>query len=129
MERGPIVGEYHELRDYLNRANKLSNQKSEINFKIEQSGLFEYCLYAVLQCEHETHRLVLAERSRNKTWERAGYSRFRNLEEFCAKVFNEYREQGLSHASIHLSVHTTNKMTLELEHKLKNLLLNRSYEP
>ena len=130
MERGPIVSEYHQLRQYLNRANKLSNQKTELKFEIEQTSVIEYRLYAVLVGQFETHRLALAERTRSKTWERTGYTRFVNLEEFCALTLNriENKRNPNTKSSI-----VPKELLIEwkqyLSKKLSNLLLNRGYEP
>lgn len=76
MERGPIVSEYYQLRDYLNRANKLSNQKTTMTFKIEEFSLLEYRLYVISTGTYEIHKLALSERNRSKNWECTGFTRF-----------------------------------------------------
>lgn len=79
MKREPIISEYIQLRDYLNRANKLSNEKTELKFEIEQFKLFEYRFYAISESQHETHRIALTECSRAKNWERTGLTNYKNL--------------------------------------------------
>lgn len=130
MERGPIVSEYHKLRDYLNRANKLSNQKTELKFEIEQFAMFEYRLYAISHGPHETHKLALAERNRNKIWERTGFTSFRNLEEFCTNTLNDVEtQQGSPFKTTQISKELMNRLQEKISSSLSHLLLNKFYEP
>jgi hypothetical protein len=128
MEREIIVTEYQLLREYLNRANKLSNQKSELTFKIEQIDIFKYSLFAIIESNHESHKLALAERTQMRVWERTGYTTFKNLEEFCAGVLNEVETPRLPRLK-YLSTQIIEKLQKEINLKLSNLLLNNAYEP
>lgn len=130
MQREPIVSQYHQLRDHLNRANKLANQKMELEFKIEQYVPDQYRLFAISKNEHESHRIALAERGRNKTWERTGFTRYRQLEEFCAFVLND-REKYFGKKSKIKQIESEEISTLQqvISEKIKMLLLNAGYEP
>ena len=130
MERGIIVKEYFELQGYLNRANKLSNQKTEIKFILEQGELFEYRAYAVSFGAHEVHKLAVAERTRAKMWERTGNTRFLNLEEFCAHFLNDMEKDmkfpfSPSFLQDSLLILWSDKLT----EKFSMLLLNQNYKP
>lgn len=130
MERAPIITQYHQLREYLNRANKVSNQKTQLEFRIEQTELFEYQLCAILQNQFETHRLVIASRDRSRNWERAGFSKFQQLEEYCAVVLNNFEKIELDQFKpMKLSDQIIVKMSRRVQENLKMLLLNKSYEP
>jgi hypothetical protein len=129
MEREIIVTEYQKLRDYLNRANKLSNQKSELTFKIEQTNLLSYHLFAVIESNHESHKLALAERTRIRVWERTGYSPFKNLEEFCAATLNLFQANFVLSKSLYLTKEIIFEFETEINLKLNSLLLNKLYEP
>ncbi len=129
MERGPIINEYHQLRDYLNRANKLSNQKTELKFEIEQFAIFEYRLYAISQGPYETHKLALAERNRSKTWERTGFTKFRNLEEFCADMLNVEELKEVPFKTTQISKNILGHLEQKISSSLTDLLLNKLYEP
>lgn len=130
MERGQIVKEYFELREYLNRANKISNLTSKLEFKIEQIELFEYQLCAIIQSKFETHRLALSIRDKRKIWERTGFTRFQILEEYCAKILNKFQENNVQiDRSIKISDLVTERMERAVQDKLKMLLLNKNYEP
>lgn len=130
MEREPIITQYHQLREYLNRANKVSNQKTQLVFRIEQTELFEYQLSAILQNQFETHRLVLATRDRRRNWERAGFSKFQQLEEYCAYVLNNFEQENNEiYRPLKISDLVAFEMAQKLQDKLKMLLLNKYYEP
>lgn len=130
MERGMIVTEFHQLRTYLNRANKLSNQKTELKFRIESLVLFEYQLSVICVGATESHRLALCHRGRSRTWERTGNTIFGGLEEFCAKVLNSAEAlDAIPFRTVQLSSRQLEKLEGEVSHQLKSLLLNKNYEP
>ncbi len=130
MERGPIVSEYFKLRDYLNRANKLSNQTTKIDFKISELQLLQYKFFAVSVGADESHRIALAERTAAKTWERTGHTAFSKLEEFCAQSLNDFeKEFALSVRPRKLSDDTSQRMARGISIRLQMLLINKSYEP
>jgi hypothetical protein len=131
FERAKIVGEYFLLRDYMNRANRLSNQATEIKFEIERIGHFGCRLLVVSYSKNEVHhRLSIAERSSDKDWERTGNTGFINLEEYCAQTlsFLERRETQPGKTGPLLDDIMRN-LEQELSIRLKNLFLNNSYEP
>ena len=130
MERGPIVSDYFRLRDYLNRANKLSNQVTELRFEIEELQLFEYNFFAVSQGKSELHKIALAERTANKTWERTGNTRFGNLEEFCAASLNRFENSKTQPVRPRkLTAEAQVLMAQKTSAQLKMLLLKKNYEP
>jgi hypothetical protein len=134
MERVSVVKEYFGLRDYLNRANKLSNQKTELKFEIEQNKLFEFRLYAVSYVisirVQESHKIAIAERTANRTWERTGHTRFRNLEEFCAQFLNQQEEHlDAFHKLREPSDKILKEWSEQITETMKMLLLNKNYEP
>jgi hypothetical protein len=130
MERGPIVSEYFRLRDYLNRANKLSNRITKIEFEIEEIRLFEYKFFAVSSGQNEIHKIAVAERTESKIWERTGNTPFAKLEEFCAASLNELEERrGPTNRSRKIPHELRELMTKWISKRLRMLLLNKSYEP
>ena len=130
MERGPIISEYFQLRDDLNRANKLSNQETELTFEIEETRLFEYKLVAVSRGKNESHKIALVERTAGKTWERAGATRFRKLEEFCAACLNEVEDsKAKPKRPRKIPDEFKELMSRKVLNCLKMLLLNKGYEP
>ena len=130
MERGPIISDYFRLRYYLNRANKLSNQVTELRFEIEEVQLFEYNFFAVSQGKNELHKIALAERTGNKIWERTGNTRFGNLEEFCAECLNEFEKSRIKpFRPRKLAAEVQVLMAQETLARLKMLLLKKNYEP
>jgi hypothetical protein len=130
MERGLIVSEYFRLRDYLNRANKFSNQITEIGFEIEEVQLLQYKFFAVSYGPNESHKIALAERAADKIWERTGNTRFSKLEEFCAENLNQIeRVKGPQIKSRKISEPLKILMAREISAHLKMLLLNKGYEP
>ena len=130
MERGPIVSEYFRLRDYLNRANKLSNRITEIGFEVEEVRLLEYKLFAISSGQNEIHKIAIAERTVSKIWERTGNTPFSKLEEFCANCLNELERRRTSLArSRKIPGELRDVMAKQISARLKMLLLNKSYEP
>ena len=130
MERALIIKQYLELRDYLNTANKLANQPTEMKFSIEQVELFKYRLFATIATQHEQHRIALTERGPNKTWERTGHSRFRDLENYVAEFLNQREEERrlLVRSSL-IPESALQDWAKKLDAKIKMLLLNENYEP
>jgi hypothetical protein len=130
MERGPIVSEYFKLRDYLNRANKLSNRITKIGFEIEEIRLFEYKLFAVSSGQNEIHKIAIAERTASKIWERTGNTPFAQLEEFCATCLNdEEKRQAPLNRSRKIPHELCELMAKWISTRLKMLQLNKNYEP
>lgn len=130
MERGPIVSEYFKLRDYLNRANKLSNRATKIEFEIGEGQLFEYKLFAVSRGQNEVHKIAVAERTASKIWERTGNTPFAQLEEFCAAGLNDFEvRRPYVGRSRKIPDELLETMAKGIATGLKMLLLNKSYEP
>lgn len=130
MERGPIVSEYFKLRDYLNRANKLSNRITKIEFEIEEVRLFEYKLFAVSSGQNEVHKIAVAERTASRIWERTGHTPFAQLEEFCAACLNDFeKDRSSAMRSRKILDAAQDVMAKQVSMRLKMLLLNGSYEP
>ena len=82
MERARVIQDYYQLRNFLNRSNKLANQKSELKFEIVQINPSEYLLYASVVGPDESPRIAIADRGALKTWERTGFTQFRFLETY-----------------------------------------------
>jgi hypothetical protein len=130
MERTQVVSEYFKLRDYLNRGFKLSNLSNKVFFSVEEINLFHYGLYAVSEGKGETHRMLIAERSRTRHWERSGFTDLVHLEEFCADELNTLEMKiGIPIRSINLTPERLNSLSKVISRKLQMLLLNQSYEP
>jgi hypothetical protein len=92
MKRDSIVDEYFQLKNHINRANKLSNQSTELQFEIEEIRSHEYGLFVKSFGNSEKQKLMIAILSSAKIWERAGYTSFQYLEEFCADCLNKNYE-------------------------------------
>ncbi len=85
--RNSIVNEFFQLRVLLNRANKKPNQRTELTFKIRSLPNKQFQFGTHL--EGEGAFLELCIRDKKTTWERSGSSKFRLLEDFCARQLNE----------------------------------------
>lgn len=130
MERGPIVQDYHALVGYMNRANKLANEKSDLKFIVDHSEIYEYRCAAVIASMHEAHRLVLAVRTFGGLWERAGYTRFKHIEEYCAYFLNSQEaDDELGKRNRYLSTQEQADLGTQFTHRMRMLLLKKSYSP
>jgi hypothetical protein len=134
MERKVIVEEYFQLRDFMNRANRLANQVMEIKFEIEIFDISKYTFYVISRGKNETHRLAIAYRGPGRTWERAGATRFSRFEEFCARCLNEFEdnlddEQAPSKRPRILLDHFKKRLADQMSSRLNMLLLKHGYEP
>jgi hypothetical protein len=78
---------------FLNRSNKLPNQQTEISFEIENSETDEARIYCYLKGGSELHKIILVERNRDKIWERGGYTKFKNFENFLAVTANRVESE------------------------------------
>jgi hypothetical protein len=94
MERARVIQEYNQLRNFLNRGNKLANQQSELKFEISQINLSEYRLYAMVVRPDESHRIAIAARGVQRSWERTGFTKFNFMEDYCADFLNMFEEKG-----------------------------------
>lgn len=130
MERENIIKEYIQLRNLLNRSNKLSNERSELSFEIIEYKPFEYRLFAILESDQEAHKLALAERNRQKIWERTGFTKFKNLEDFCALSLNNYEYlENKSDMPMGITSDKLKAYGQNISNIFADLFLNQSYEP
>lgn len=95
MEREIVLNEYLKLRNYLNQSNKIANEATKLKFEITQISLSEFRMFALVRNRCEEHRIALAVRDKTRSWERSGYTPFRNLEIFCANELNAQEDVNL----------------------------------
>lgn len=88
MDRNLIIQEYAQLRVYLNKSNKLADEKTILGFEIYRTDNGEYRLFAYVKSSAEKHRVAISIRNRFRNWERTGFSPFESLENFCAELLN-----------------------------------------
>lgn len=89
MERVKIVKEYFDLRNLLNKSNKLPDEKTKFRFEIMRIELSEYRFYAIVEGRFEEYKVVLCFRDRSRLWAGAGFTPFQNLEDYCASELNK----------------------------------------
>ena len=124
MERARIIREYYQLRNFLNRGNKIANQASEVRFEIVQINPSEYRLYATAVGPHESPRIAIAVRGDHKTWGRTGFTQFRFLETYCAEFLHKLEERGGFEKRLRfLPINFMEDSAVELENILEQLLL------
>jgi hypothetical protein len=125
MNRDLIIREYYLLRNFLNRSNKIANQKSELKFIIEQFGMSNYRMYAVIVGQGETHQIAIATRDISKVWERTGLTEFRLFENYCADFLNEFEKKWkFPKSNLTLPLNFINKAEIEIKNNLSTLLLD-----
>jgi hypothetical protein len=128
MERGLIVREYFQLREFMNRANTRPNHTTNMKFEIELNRSNEYTLFAISSGKIETYRLAIAVRGGNRSWERAGTTQFQKLEQFCADFLERFEhDQSTTGRSARLSDGFKQRLEKEISSHLK--MLKKSYEP
>jgi hypothetical protein len=89
MEREKILKELSELRVLLNKSNKLPNQNTKMSFDFESNGATEFRICCSIIGTDEVKKIILAIRTEQRNWERAGYTHFQNLENFLADCANK----------------------------------------
>lgn len=87
MDRNQVLNEYRSLCKLLNQSNKLANEVTRVQFKIEGDGRSEYLLLIGSKGEYEEHRIEIARKGGSSGWERSGFTNFKRLELFCANSF------------------------------------------
>jgi hypothetical protein len=88
MESEQIISEFQNLRLLLNQSNRIANEETKFLFEIRRTSLSEYRMFASVKNKSEEHRVAVAKRDKSRTWERSGYTKCSNLENFCALELN-----------------------------------------
>lgn len=121
MEREKIISEFFKLQLLLNKSNKVANLKTQIDFKIEIFGETECRILGQLKGSGESHKMILAVRGLDRTWERGGYTELKNLESFLAGAANEAeRRLDFSELKI-LNLSESNSLIFEIKDEVKRL--------
>ena len=121
MERNLIINEYVQLRTYLNKSNRLANEKTSLDFFIRKINQSEYQLFAFVNGVAEEHKIALAARDRFRNWERTGFTPFKNLENFCANLLNKKEKIDNSEHYLFLTDDQMAKLTQTIQNKFTNL--------
>lgn len=93
--RSEIVEELFRLRIALNKSNLKSNQRTELNFRIQKSLNAEVKIEFVgyLEGVKNSAFLVLSHK-RKKLWTESNLNQFPYLEEFCTNELNRLTQNN-----------------------------------
>lgn len=94
MERNQVLNEYWELRKVLNLGNKVANEQTELIFKIEILPGSEYRMIAAVISKSEIQKIELVRRNFQGDWERSGFTKLKEFENYCAEFLNDWLESS-----------------------------------
>lgn len=127
MDRSIVLNEFLELRKLLNQQNKIADVKTEFQFNIERVRTSEFRLMAVVFGNGENNKIEILNRNRQENWERSGYTKFINFENYCADFLNnlETKEQPL-YQKKSTSKYRLEKMVGALQNDFDNLVIGQA---